>query len=677
MRYRIALFIILLIVLSYSAGYSQKSVRDSLHTLLSSSISDTLRLHLYDAIVEAESNYDSIEFYSKKMEALSNGRKNATGVVKDKFEHYYGTALNNLAVVEENKGNVPKALDLYTQSLQIFEKKEDITGQAMVVNNLGYVYRYQGNFTRALEFYERSLTLRKLSKDLKGEAIAITNIGIVVYAMGDIKGALNHYHDALKIYKQIGDKRGEGRILNNISGVYYSQGELNIAISHQQQSLKIAEEMGDIVSQMTVLNNLSSIYLDLKKISESLKTSEKSLVIATSLKDKINIGKILAIRGRAYDLSGDLQHAMADTQKAIDIYTELTNYPLMASAFNQMAELIEKSGDINKAHSYFQKSLTISQKINAPKFIRDAAKNLARLYKTQNKSREAFAMYELYIAMRDSLNNEGIRKDALKTQYKYEYALKAKADSIQIEEQKKVFHAQLSVEKTQRYGLIGGIVLLLIIAGFAFSQFKVRKRLEELKLRNQIASDLHDDVGSAISSISLFAGMARMKQGKAADELVEKIEETSRETMNNMSDIVWSIEPANDSFENVIKKMKHFGQQITNSLNMTFEFSCEPAIQRLSLDMLQRKNIYLIYKEAINNACKHSKGSLIKTILRKQDGNLNMTISDNGVGFDLNQDGLGHGIANLETRASTMRGKISIQSSPSEGTTICLILPLS
>jgi signal transduction histidine kinase len=198
-----------------------------------------------------------------------------------------------------------------------------------------------------------------------------------------------------------------------------------------------------------------------------------------------------------------------------------------------------------------------------------------------------------------------------------------------------------------------------------------------MKLRNQIASDLHDEVGSAISSISLFAGMARMKKGKPVDELVEKIEETSHETMSNMSDIVWSIEPANDNFENVIKKMKHFGEQMSSSLNITSEFLCEPAIQRLSLDMLQRKNVYLIYKEAINNACKHSKGSLVKTILRKQDRKLNMTISDNGIGFSIAQDRLGHGIVNLETRASMIGGELSIQSSPQEGTTICLILPLS
>jgi signal transduction histidine kinase len=157
---------------------------------------------------------------------------------------------------------------------------------------------------------------------------------------------------------------------------------------------------------------------------------------------------------------------------------------------------------------------------------------------------------------------------------------------------------------------------------------------------------------------------------------VEKIEETSRETINTMSDIVWSIAPNNDSFENVLNKMKQFGAQLTVPLGISFSFNADHSIKKLALDMMQRKNVYLLYKESVNNACKHAQATALVITLERNSGSLVMRIADNGRGFDADCEHPGHGIGNLKVRAADLNGKIDIRSETGAGTSVTLTIPL-
>lgn len=216
-----------------------------------------------------------------------------------------------------------------------------------------------------------------------------------------------------------------------------------------------------------------------------------------------------------------------------------------------------------------------------------------------------------------------------------------------------MIEAQLSQERTQRYALITGVLLVMTLAGTAIYRLRTRQRIKELSLRNSIASDLHDDVGSALSSISLFAGVARLNQ-TMSNESIARIEATSRETIENMSDIVWSIKPANDHFGNVLIKMKHFGESVCASAGVEFDFVHDASLEKLSFDMKERKNIYLIYKEAINNALKYAQATRVEARLSKEGKQVILMIRDNGKGFDTSSPVDGNGIKNMEQRALEM-----------------------
>ena len=124
-------------------------------------------------------------------------------------------------------------------------------------------------------------------------------------------------------------------------------------------------------------------------------------------------------------------------------------------------------------------------------------------------------------------------------------------------------------------------------------------------IRNNIASDLHDDIGSTLNSISVYSEVAKQQAGKEIPAL-DLIGTNSRKIIESMDDIVWTINPENDSFEKVIIRMRSFAYQMLKAKKVDFTFDVDEHLNSLTLPMQVRKNFYLIFKEAITNLVKHS-----------------------------------------------------------------------
>src|SRR5690606_20109520 len=145
---------------------------------------------------------------------------------------------------------------------------------------------------------------------------------------------------------------------------------------------------------------------------------------------------------------------------------------------------------------------------------------------------------------------------------------------------------------------------------------------------------LHDDIGSTLSSINIISQMA-LKEANGSTSHFQRIAQHSSRMMESMSDIVWSINPNNDSLEQVVSKMKEFAAEILDPLDIHYTFTGEENLQNIKLDVSTRKNLFLIFKEAINNAAKYSSAEAIKIHFKKENGSLSLSIRDNGNGFDI------------------------------------------
>ena len=219
------------------------------------------------------------------------------------------------------------------------------------------------------------------------------------------------------------------------------------------------------------------------------------------------------------------------------------------------------------------------------------------------------------------------------------------------------------------------LIIVLALAGtlgLAY-HYRVRKLLEVERLRTRIASDLHDDVGSSLTRIAVEAQLLQEGLDPAnAGSRLAHIASRSAEVIGSMSDIVWSIDARNDSAGSLISRMRDFASGLFNDGQVTVRFLVDGIDPERITRPEQRQNVYLIYKEALNNAARHSRATEIVVALTDADGSFRMSIHDNGIGFDGRARESGHGVRNMRMRAERMQARLEIDGS--NGTTITLML---
>ncbi|MFZ2905387.1 MAG: ATP-binding protein [Cyclobacteriaceae bacterium] len=239
---------------------------------------------------------------------------------------------------------------------------------------------------------------------------------------------------------------------------------------------------------------------------------------------------------------------------------------------------------------------------------------------------------------------------------------------------------ELSRQQANTTIIIIALIAVVIISIILVNRYRVLNRTRRLvemeRMRNTIARDLHDDIGSTLSSINIISQMA-LKEANGSSPHFQRIAQHSSSMMESMSDIVWSINPNNDSLEQVISKMKEFTAEILDPLDINYTFSGEENLDAFKLDVSKRKNLFLIFKEAINNSAKYSSATSITIRFKKENNTIQVTITDNGKGFDAISSTTGNGLRNMKERADTIHGKLEVKSSPGAGTEVLLTLPIT
>lgn len=226
---------------------------------------------------------------------------------------------------------------------------------------------------------------------------------------------------------------------------------------------------------------------------------------------------------------------------------------------------------------------------------------------------------------------------------------------------------------------IGAIIEVLLFSaafGLKMRQIDKERRAYE-RIRENISSDLHDEIGSTLSSISILseAVQKNITTEEAAHPL-STISERTRQVMDTMSDIVWSVNPMNDQMDRILLHMQEYLSEVLEAKGIEHIFETNKALEKQILPMELRKDLYLLFKEAINNVAKYSAATQVLIKLNKFDQEIYLEIKDNGWGFDVEKVKQGNGLKNMATRAERMGGKLWIESIVGQGTLIKLNIPL-
>lgn len=230
--------------------------------------------------------------------------------------------------------------------------------------------------------------------------------------------------------------------------------------------------------------------------------------------------------------------------------------------------------------------------------------------------------------------------------------------------------------KTWWFLLLSTMVITVIFYSLYLSRKKQKKK--QIQIRLKIASDLHDDVGSTLSSISIMSDIvqSQLDNMPEIEEIIREIGSNAHDMLESMDDIIWSVIPVNDSFENLVARVQEYAIPLFESKDIRFNFTVPESILSLSIPVEKRHDLFLIAKEAVNNLVKYSDCSEANIDFSVSRNILEMTISDNGKGFDTSQNFDRNGLKNMKYRAEKIGGKLSIHSEIGKGTTVMLVVKI-
>jgi len=226
------------------------------------------------------------------------------------------------------------------------------------------------------------------------------------------------------------------------------------------------------------------------------------------------------------------------------------------------------------------------------------------------------------------------------------------------------------------------VILLIGLALYSLYRYRINNILAIQKIRERIASDFHDDIGSALSSISIFSDIADAQLEEELPhaetrEVVGHITTHARAMLEAMDDIVWAVNPRNDHFNDLAVRMREFAIPMLEAKNIRFEIDINETILNTRIKMEARKNIFLIFKESVNNLLKHSGCTAMKVSVTKTDTYLEIIISDNGKGFNLSAPSNRNGLKNMQKRAAEINGSLQVTTKPGAGVVTRLVIDMT
>lgn len=224
----------------------------------------------------------------------------------------------------------------------------------------------------------------------------------------------------------------------------------------------------------------------------------------------------------------------------------------------------------------------------------------------------------------------------------------------------------------------GGIAGILGFVLVALSRGRVRRRKDLEALRQRIASDLHDDIGSNLSSIALLAELGKTEADEpelVVEELTE-IKTTADKTIESMRDIVWLIRPGEETWAQMLTRFRETAAKLLRAHEYSFVLKGSSHDVRLPLEF--KRDLFLIYKEVLNNIVRHAQAENVKIEIDCRRNRLEMVIEDDGIGFNnLDQEFReGNGLRNLRMRAQNIGANLKVRSALTEGTTVQLTVPM-
>jgi len=655
-----------------AVGLAQKA--DSLEAILQKTKADSSKSILFSLLADELTKSNPEEAFESARQGHTLARR--IGFEKGIFENYF-----SLAAAFQGQASFDSAIYYFHQAHTIAEKRADIAGQAKACSGLGHSFMRKSEMDSSRHYLEKGLRLARQINNYRIEAGIYNNYGNVFLEESNYQEALTYFVKAARLYESpLADDYGRCLALSNIGNIEYRLDNYDQALDYAQQSMAIARKRSFTSSIGYAHKLLGRIYRKQNKFDSALEEYKQGQKLYLTLGDKRNAAEILQNIGNIYFDNGQHRDALANYQQSLKLARSISNKSLVAFAYSAIGQAAMALKQNDLALLFLDSSRMAAQAIGNAYLIIDNYEAISSVYEAKGDYKKALAMHQLFVALKDSITQSENRQFAEETQAKYELE-KKEAKITLLEKDQELKTLALGRQRAIQAGAAIAVLLVILIALLLVNRYRLtnraRRQTEIEHMRNTIARDLHDDIGSALSTINIVSKLAMHENPDANNLHLLRIADQSSRMMESMTDMVWSINPVNDSLEKVAVKMKVFANEILEPKNISYRFSGEESLNGLSLDAERRKNLFLIFKETINNAAKYSGATTVDIVLRKSEGTLVMTVSDNGQGFARQNVKDGNGLKNMDARAKAMDAQFKLTSGAGKGTCMELELPIT
>lgn len=576
-----------------------------------------------------------------------------------------------------------EALDRYFQ-LQIDEVK-----LSRALNNLASVYHYQSEYDSSLKY---SLMANSVLRDVSDK-----NSKVFQYRL-----AIN--------YKSIADAYCfntllDCSIVNYARGEHYSRlcrdsNSLAICLNNKanvlnlnEQYLEATEILLEVIHLHKILGNTSELINSYSNIATYFAFAKKNEIArayidsAMRLSAEHEIERYLPANylglGTIHFNNGEYIQAIEKSKEGLKIAREIENYFMEKALLLLLGESALELKNYLSAVDYFKQALNCKDQFLEHDML--ANKGLAFAYEQLNDHTNALKYSNQYHAQKDSIYN--LKKNLIINQVSRDSKVINNENTIQkLKEDKDKVYSLRNKEFSQKLIVISILGLFLVIAFLYFKFYKLKKDKEKeasvINERLRISRDLHDDLGATISSINIYSSAVKqkLKENKIeeTEKILDKISEEAQDMVYGMSDMVWTISPDNDTIEKLINRIHNYGTDIMQAKDIQFKLDYDAQVGQIKLTLEQRRNVFLILKEAINNLVKYANTDSAKLKACIVNNKIYIELSDSGIGFDSslirNTHNGGNGLKNMQQRAAEIHAEALIISSPGNGTTVRLII---
>ncbi len=640
-------------------GQENPARLDSILPLLDRAKKDTLQLTMLIWSAESWATSNKAIPYLGRLDTLSSELLlHPSAAVRKRARHARGAFHFFTGYHAKFERNIPLALSSFKAAIVDFSADGHQHAVGQCHDALGILFRVAGLPREAERAFQEELQIARSIRHNKLGTQALVHLAACAVDRGDFASS-NTYLDLCRG----GDQEDSSAVLTERAHLLLMEKQPAQAIEVLLRSLKVASRSDNPWDQLPVLAPLARTLYTEGRYAEGLRYAQQCASIANDMGDETARCGCVVLMGKG--------------ERALDDYVNAEMH------LKEGLRLARENGDVGVAREMGDEGSMLH-----------AAEQLKELYREQGNTSEALAMTDLWSLLKDSVEHMNGREELAGMELRERLLVDSIAFDNKLMRASAQHERSMARERTRRNLLLALGAVLLTIAIAIWSRMRLVRRTnaailaaqEKLissekhraaeQVRTGIARDVHDQLGSDLTKLVMLGGEVKALASGGSASIVgtaDDIERIAGEANRSLSDIVWAVDPQQDSMVGLMDRSRLYCERMLHKSGIAHSIECAVEGRDRPIDPATKRDLYLALREALNNALKYAHAQHIEVRFTSREGRVRLHVRDDGRGFNTIQAlRNGNGLRNLKVRADRLGADLVIASEPGGGTLIRL-----